>query len=57
MTAKIRCRKCNEYYEYVETREGGYDGAFSMLVRGHYHFYKCPCGGVFVEPSHLPIRS
>lgn len=54
-----RCRKQGKisYYEFQETRMGGYDGAWSPLVRGEYHFYKCPeCGARMAEPSHMEIR-
>ena len=59
---KARCYRCKQqdkesYYKYVETRMGGYNGAFSPLVRGEYHFYKCPeCGARMADSSKIPIR-
>lgn len=53
---KAWCRKHNEYYEYVETRIGGYNGAWSSLVHGEYHFYRCSHGCIFAEDSKEPIR-
>jgi hypothetical protein len=59
---KAQCHRCKEkgkvsYYEYEETRVGGYDGAFSPLVRGTYNFYKCPeCGAIMADPADWPIR-
>ncbi len=54
---KAKCHKHNEYYEYKETRMGGYNGAWSPLVRGEYHFYYCPHGCKFAEDSRRPIRT
>ncbi len=51
-----KCSKHNEYYVYKETRQGGHDGPWSSLVRGHYHFYECPHRCVFAELSKEPIR-
>lgn len=54
---KSKCRKHDEYYEYEETRMGGYDGAWSPLVRGEYHFYKCPHGCRMADSATDPIRT
>lgn len=58
MTRKLpRCRKHNEHYEYKETRIGGYNGAFSPLIRGEYHFYECPHGCIMADSAKDEIRT
>jgi len=52
-----KCRKHNEPYKYKETRMGGYDGAFSPLIRGEYHFYECPHGCKMADPATEQIRT
>ena len=59
---KARCYRCKQqgkvsYYEYETTRMGGYEGAFSSLLPGEYHFYQCPeCGARMADPSYMQIR-
>jgi len=58
MARKIpRCRKHNLHYVYDETRVGGYNGAFSPLIRGTYHFYKCPKGCIMADSADDEIRT